>query len=54
LKQETVGIGFLPKQTDAGEKSGFRAVLAVGNDNVYLGVGDEGTHRTVTHSDSAG
>ena len=40
LKQEVLGIGFVQKQTDAGEKSRFRAVVAVGNGNGYLGVGD--------------
>lgn len=40
LKQEVLGIGFVQKQTDAGEKSRFRAVVAVGNNNGYLGVGD--------------
>jgi small subunit ribosomal protein S5 len=40
LKQEVLGIGFVQKQTDAGEKSRFRAVVAVGDNNGYLGVGD--------------
>ena len=40
LKQEVLGIGFVQKQTDAGEKSRFKAVVAVGNNNGYLGVGD--------------
>jgi ribosomal protein S5 len=38
LKQETLGIGFVQKQTDAGGISGFRALVAVGNSNLCLGV----------------
>jgi small subunit ribosomal protein S5 len=39
LKQEVLGIGFVQKQTDAGEKSRFKAVVAVGNGTGFLGVG---------------
>jgi small subunit ribosomal protein S5 len=39
LKQEVLGIGFVQKQTDAGEKSRFRAIVAVGNGTGFLGVG---------------
>jgi len=39
LKQEVLGIGFVQKQTDAGEKSRFKAIVAVGNGTGYLGVG---------------
>ncbi len=40
LQQEVLGIGFVQKQTDAGERSRFRATVAVGNGEGYLGVGD--------------
>ena len=39
LRQEVLGIGFVQKQTDAGEKSRFKAVVAVGNGTGFLGVG---------------
>ncbi len=39
LQQEVLGIGFVQKQTDAGEKSRFKAVVAVGNCDGYIGVG---------------
>ncbi len=39
LRQEVLGIGFVQKQTDAGEKSRFKAIVAVGNGTGYLGIG---------------
>ena len=39
LQQEVLGIGFVQKQTDAGERSRFKAVVAVGNSDGYLGIG---------------
>jgi small subunit ribosomal protein S5 len=53
LKQEVLGIGFVQKQTDAGEKSRFRAVVAVGNNNGYLGVGDGKAKQVRTGIDKA-
>ena len=53
LKQEVLGIGFVQKQTDAGEKSRFRAVVAVGNSNGYLGVGDGKAKQVRTGIDKA-
>jgi len=38
LKQEVLGIGFVQKQTDAGEKSRFKAIVAVGNGTGFLGI----------------
>lgn len=40
LQHEVLEIGFVQKQTDAGEKSRFRAVVAVGNGEGYIGIGD--------------
>lgn len=40
LKQEVLGIGFVQKQTDAGEKSRFKAIVVVGNNDGYIGVGE--------------
>jgi small subunit ribosomal protein S5 len=53
LKQEVLGIGFVQKQTDAGEKSRFRAVVAVGDSNGYLGVGDGKAKQVRTAIDKA-
>ena len=39
LQEEVINIGLVQKQTDAGEKSQFRAVVAVGNRNGYIGLG---------------
>ncbi|HLE65241.1 MAG TPA: 30S ribosomal protein S5 [Candidatus Bathyarchaeia archaeon] len=46
IQQEVLGIGFVQKQTDAGERSRFRAIVAVGNSDGYIGVG-EGKARQV-------
>lgn len=39
LHQEVLDIGIVQKQTDAGEQSRFRVVVAVGNEDGYMGVG---------------
>src|SRR5436309_12273385 len=39
IQQVVLGIGFVQKQTDAGERSGFRAIVAVGNGGGYIGLG---------------
>jgi small subunit ribosomal protein S5 len=39
LQQEVLGIGLVQKQTDAGERTRFRAVVAVGNEDGFIGVG---------------
>jgi small subunit ribosomal protein S5 len=39
LQEEVINIGLVQKQTDAGEKSQFRAVVVVGNRNGYVGLG---------------
>jgi len=40
LQHEVLEIGFVQKQTDAGERSRFRAVVVVGNGDGYVGIGD--------------
>lgn len=40
LQQEVLGIGFVQKQTDAGERSRFRAIVAIGNGEGYIGIGE--------------
>jgi len=39
LKEEVLDITLVQRQTDAGEMSRFRAVVAVGNEDGYVGVG---------------
>ena len=39
LEEEVINISLVQKQTDAGEKSRFKAIVAVGNRNGYLGIG---------------
>jgi small subunit ribosomal protein S5 len=39
LQQEVLHIGLVQKQTDAGEKSRFKALVLVGNSNGYFGLG---------------
>jgi small subunit ribosomal protein S5 len=39
LQEEVINIGLVQKQTDAGEKSQFRAIVAVGNRDGYVGLG---------------
>src|SRR6266566_3443880 len=46
IQQEVIGIGFVQKQTDAGERSRFRAVVAIGNGDGFIGIG-EGKARQV-------
>ncbi|KPV62627.1 MAG: 30S ribosomal protein S5 [Candidatus Bathyarchaeota archaeon BA2] len=39
LQEEVINISLVQKQTDAGEKSRFKAIVAVGNRNGYVGLG---------------
>jgi small subunit ribosomal protein S5 len=39
LQEEVINIGLVQKQSDAGEKSQFRAIVAVGNRDGYIGLG---------------
>jgi len=39
LQEEVININLVQKQTDAGEKSRFRAIVAVGNRDGYVGMG---------------
>ena len=45
LQEEVINIGLVQKQTDAGEKSRFRAIVAVGNRNGYVGLGSGKTRQ---------
>ncbi len=39
LQEEVININLVQKQTDAGEKSRFKAIVAVGNRDGYIGLG---------------
>ncbi len=39
LKEEVINVNLVQKQTDAGEKSRFKAIVAVGNRDGYIGLG---------------
>jgi len=41
LQQEVLNIDLIQKQTDAGEQSRFRSLVAVGNIDGYIGLGSE-------------
>ena len=39
LEEEVINISIVQKQTDAGEKTRFKAIVAVGNRDGYVGIG---------------
>ncbi|UCC33645.1 MAG: 30S ribosomal protein S5 [Candidatus Bathyarchaeota archaeon] len=39
IQEEVIDINLVQKQTDAGEKSRFKAIVAVGNRDGYIGLG---------------
>jgi len=39
LQEEVINISLVQKQTDAGERSRFKAIVAVGNSDGYVGLG---------------
>src|SRR4030043_2306195 len=39
LQEEVINVNLVQKQTDAGEKSRFKAIVAVGNRDGYIGFG---------------
>jgi len=53
LQQEVLGIQFVQKQTDAGERSRFKAIVVVGNGEGYVGVGDGKARQVRTAIDKA-
>jgi small subunit ribosomal protein S5 len=40
MQEEVLAINLVQKQTDAGEKSRFRATVAIGNNDGYVGIGE--------------
>ncbi|HIE14356.1 TPA: 30S ribosomal protein S5 [Candidatus Bathyarchaeota archaeon] len=49
LQEEVINISLVQKQTDAGEKSRFKALVAIGNMNGYIGLG-QGKARQVRNA----
>ena len=39
LQEEVINISLVQKQTDAGERSRFKAIVAIGNQDGYVGLG---------------
>lgn len=39
LQEEVINVNLVQKQTDAGEKSRFKAIVAIGNRDGYVGLG---------------
>ena len=39
IQEEVINVNLVQKQTDAGEKSRFKAIVAVGNRDGYIGLG---------------
>lgn len=39
IQEEVINVNLVQKQTDAGEKSRFKAIVAVGNKDGYIGLG---------------
>ncbi|RLI37658.1 30S ribosomal protein S5 [Candidatus Bathyarchaeota archaeon] len=39
LQEEVINVGIVQKQTDAGERLRFKAIVAVGNGDGYIGLG---------------
>ena len=40
LEEEVIDINLVQKQTDAGERNRFKATVAVGNNNGYIGISE--------------
>jgi small subunit ribosomal protein S5 len=40
IQEEVINVNLVQKQTDAGEKSRFKAIVAVGNRDGYIGIGN--------------
>jgi len=53
LEQEVLDVKLVQKQTDAGEKSRFKAIVVVGNLDGYVGVGTGKSHHVVSSIEKA-
>lgn len=53
LEEEVINIGLVQKQTDAGEKSRFKAIVAVGNRDGYVGLGSSKARQVRTAIEKA-
>lgn len=54
LQEEVININLVQKQTDAGEKSRFKAVVVVGNRDGYVGLGSGKAKQVRTAIEKAG
>ncbi len=54
LQEEVININLVQKQTDAGEKSQFKAIVAVGNRDGYFGLGSGKAKQVRTAIEKAG
>jgi len=54
LQEEVINISLVQKQTDAGEKSRFKAIVAVGNRDGYVGLGSGKAKQVRTAIEKAG
>jgi small subunit ribosomal protein S5 len=54
LQEEVININLVQKQTDAGEKSQFKAIVAVGNRDGYVGLGSGKAKQVRTAIEKAG
>jgi len=53
LQEEVININLVQKQTDAGEKSRFKAIVAVGNRDGYVGLGSQKARQVRTAIEKA-
>jgi len=54
LQEEVININLVQKQSDAGEKSRFKAIVAVGNRDGYVGLGSGKAKQVRTAIEKAG
>src|SRR4030042_1023117 len=54
VQEEVINVNLVQKQTDAGEKSRFRAIVAVGNRDGYFGLGSGKAKQVRTAIEKAG
>ena len=54
IQEEVININLVQKQTDAGEKSQFKAIVAVGNRDGYVGLGSGKAKQVRTAIEKAG
>lgn len=53
ISQEVLDVKLVQRQTDAGERSRYKAIVAVGNEEGYVGLGSGKSEHVVTAIDKA-